>query len=402
MRRKVIGCVLLMISLTAIAGCWSRNELNELAVVMALGIDLDKEGYAVSAQVLNSGQAGTLTGGSSGGLPIVTYRATGKTIPEALQHMLSITPRTLYLAHIRVLVFGEEFARSGVGDALDFITRNHELRTDFFLIVAKHSEAYTVLDVITPVEQIPANSLYDSILVAHKKWAGTGKVTLQQFIVELERGGSNPVMSGVQLDGDSPVRGSLKNVQNAIPGSLLKQAGIAVFKKDRLVGWLNEGSSKTVNYVLNEVNSTEGSITCPDGGIVGFIITRSKSRISVAINEQQKPEFLIRLKAEANLTVLQSKLDLSKTSSIQELEQRIEDKFNKLMAENIKLVQEQYDSDIFGFGEALHRQHPKFWHVYREHWEESFPTVKIDVRSDVSIRQIGSVVQPLQKEMEEK
>ncbi|AIQ54451.1 Ger(x)C family spore germination protein [Paenibacillus sp. FSL R7-0331] len=402
MYTKSLRCILLLISLTLLSGCWSRKELNDLAIVMALGVDLDKDGYAVSAQVMNPGQSGSLSGGSNGSLPVVTYKAKGTTIPEALQRMLSTTPRSLYLAHVRVLVFGEAFARQGVGDAVDYITRNHELRTDFFLLVAKHTDASTILDVITPFEQIPANSLYSSILVAHKNWAGTGKVTLQQFIVELERGGSNPIMSGIQLQGDTSEHGSVKNVQSVIPRSLIKQAGIAVFKKDKLIGWLGEAPSKTVNYVLNEVESTQGSITCPDGGVAGFIITNAKSRIKISLNQKDEPEFVIHLKAEANLTALNSRLDLSQTASIRELEQRLEAKFDNLMAANIRQVQEKYDSDIYGLGEELHRQYPKLWRSYRKHWDETFRTVKVSVQSDVAIRRIGSVVQPQQKEMEEK
>ena len=36
-----------------------QKELNELAVVMALGIDTHENGYAVSAQVLNSSETGS-------------------------------------------------------------------------------------------------------------------------------------------------------------------------------------------------------------------------------------------------------------------------------------------------------------------------------------------------------
>ncbi|MNF08614.1 hypothetical protein D3C80_2090760 [compost metagenome] len=80
----------------------------------------------------------------------------------------------------------------------------------------------------------------------------------------------------------------------------------------------------------------------------------------------------------------------------------MEEKFDNLMAANIRLVQEKFDSDIFGLGEELHRQYPKLWRSYRKHWDESFQSVKVSVKSDVAIRRIGSVVQPQQKEMEQK
>ncbi|WP_341348355.1 Ger(x)C family spore germination protein [Paenibacillus sp. FSL H3-0469] len=395
-------CILLIISLIPLSGCWSRKELNDLALVMALGIDLVPEGYAVTVQVMNPGESGNQKGGASGGMPVVTYQAMGRTVPDALQRMLSVTPRILYLAHIRVLVIGEALARSGVSDALDFISRDHQLRTDFFLLVAKDSKASKILEIITPFEHIPANSLYSSILASHKKWAATGKVTLQQFITELERGGSNPVMSGVQLNGDLQDGGSVNNVDSIRPKTLVQHAGIAVFKKDKLVGWLGESVSKTVNYVLDEVDSTVSNAPSPGGGLAGFILTGSDSTLDVRINAQGKPEFTVKLNMQANLTTIQGRLDMNNPASIEDLQKSIEQRFDLRLTQNIREVQQKYGTDIFGFGEALHRKYPRLWRTYREHWDDSFRTAKVNVRSNVVIQRIGSVIQPMKREMEEK
>lgn len=335
-------------------------------------------------------------------MPVVTYQAIGRTVPDALQRMLSMTPRMLYLAHIRVLVIGEALARRGVSDVLDFTSRNHELRTDFFLLVAKESRASKILEIITPFEHIPANSLYSSILVSHKKWAATGKVTLQQFITELERGGSNPVMSGVQLNGDRQNGGSVNNVDTISPKTMIEHAGIAVFKKDKLVGWLDEPGSKTVNYVLDEVDSTVSNEHSPGGGLAGFIITRSDSNLDVRLDAQGKPEFTVRLNIEANLTTIQGKLNLNNPASIEDIQRNLEQDYDLSLTQNIREVQQKYGADIFGFGEALHRKYPRLWRTYRENWEDSFRTVKVKVRSKIVIQRIGSIIQPLKQEIEEK
>ncbi|MNC29755.1 Spore germination protein B3 precursor [compost metagenome] len=238
--------------------------------------------------------------------------------------------------------------------------------------------------------------------MSHKNWAATGKITLQQFIVELERGGSNPIMSGVELKGDPSDGGSVKNVQTIMPKSLIQHAGIAVFKNDRLVGWLGEDSSKTINYALNEVDSTVGNITLAEGGTAAFTVIQAVSGIDINLNSEGEPEFILKLKVKANLTAVQSTLDLSKPSSIDMIQNKIEDQFNTLMTGNIKEVQKQYGSDIFGFGEALHRKHPKLWKKYRSAWDDRFKTAKVSVRSNVAILQVGSIIQPQRREVEKK
>lgn len=402
MRGRRALTLLLILCLTSLTGCWSRKELNDLALVMALGVDLHPEGYEVSVQIMNPSETGTQKGASSGSLPVVTYKSVGRTIPDALQRMLSMTPRMPYLAHIRILVFGEALAREGVSDALDFISRDHQLRNDFYLLVAKNMKASDILEIITPFEHIPANSLYSSILVSHKNWAATGKVTLQQFITELERGGSNPIMSGVQLLGDVKDGGTPGNVRGIRPKTLIQHAGIAVFKKDKLVGWLDEALSKSVNYVLADVNTTAGSVTIPGGGTVGFTVSRADTSVDIRLDDQGRPEFLIKLKIEADLTTVEGSLDLNKPSSIQAIEEALVNKYNIKMSSDIRTIQQQYNTDIFGFGEALHRQYPHLWNEYRRHWEDSFKTVKIDVHSKVTVRRIGSIIQPLKGELDEK
>lgn len=393
--------MLLALAMLVMSGCWSRKELNDLAVIVALGIDQHKDGYKVSAQVLNPNEVRIL-GGSRGGSPVVTYRSVGTTVPGALQRLLAQAPRLLYLAHVRVVVLGEALARKGLTDTLDFIARSPQLRTDFFLLVARDSEAEEILDVATPFEHVPASSLYSSILISHQKWAATGKVTLQDFIVELERGGSAPVLSGVEVIGDPAKGNSLNNVRDIRPSTMLQHAGLAVFRDDRLVGWLGESSSKTTNYVLNEVDETNTFVDCPDEGIIGLSITQSKSEIKARLTDNGMPAFTVLLHLEADLNTAQCSVDLTDPAMIRTIEDNAVAKYNERMERNIHNVQERFAADIYGFGEALHRQHPKIWKKYRSEWNDMFKTVHVDVDTKLKVKRVGSIIQPLRRELIEK
>ncbi|GAA3407372.1 Ger(x)C family spore germination protein [Paenibacillus hodogayensis] len=401
MRGRAAKTVLLLACLSVLlSGCWSRKELNELAVVVALGIDLHKNGYAVTAQVLNPNEVRTQKS-TSGATPVITYSSEGRTVPDALQRMLIEAPRMLYLSHVRVLVFGEALARKGLSDTLDFISRNQQLRTDFFLLVSRGAQAADVLKIVTPFEHVPANSLYTSIVISHQKWAATGKVTLQKFITELGREGSNPVLSGVHVTGSAEKGSSLGNLHKIDPDALLQHAGLGVFEEDRLVGWLDESSSKTANYVLDEVHTTIGYVPCPGSGIAGVEIVHSDSDIDVSLGEDGKPEFTVRLDVETNLNAAECSMDLSKPATIENIQEKLNEKFARSLEGNIHEVQTKYGADIFGFGEVLHRKYPSVWAKYRERWKDSFGGMKVSVEADVTIRRIGSIVQPVRREMRE-
>ena len=157
------------------------------------------------------------------------------------------------------------------------------------MLVAKNGKAAEILEVVTPFEYVPANSLYSSILIS-EKWAATGKVTLQQFVTELKRSGSDPVLSGVQLNGSLAEGQSMENVKQINPATLLQHTGLGVFKG---TGWSDGWGtpSKAVNYVLNRVDTTSGFIMCPDSGIVGFSVNRADTTLDVTLNADGTPLF---------------------------------------------------------------------------------------------------------------
>lgn len=130
--RRLALCLIIGMLIPLLAGCWDRNELNEISLVVGLGLDKVDDKYKVSVQLVNPSRVAPKAGVSSNASPVVTFEESGKTLPEALRRMEVQVPRKLYFAHLRMIVLGEELAKSGISKPLDFISRNPQMRTDFF------------------------------------------------------------------------------------------------------------------------------------------------------------------------------------------------------------------------------------------------------------------------------
>ncbi|MNL83835.1 hypothetical protein D3C87_2115980 [compost metagenome] len=52
-------------------------------------------------------------------------------------------------------------------------------------------------------------------------------------------------------------------------------------------------------------------------------------------------------------------------------------------------VQKKYDSDIFGFGEVLHKKNNKAWRQLGSNWNEAFAEAEFIVDADFVVRQAG-------------
>ncbi|MCG2969066.1 Ger(x)C family spore germination C-terminal domain-containing protein, partial [Escherichia coli] len=76
---------------------------------------------------------------------------------------------------------------------------------------------------------------------------------------------------------------------------------------------------------------------------------------------------------------------------ITELEKKAEHDVQDKMRRAIKRAQNEYQSDIFGFGEVFYRQNVKDWNKMRNRWDEIFATdLEVNLKVDVQIRRLGT------------
>lgn len=207
-----------------LSGCWSRRELNDLAIQVAAGIDKVDGQYRLTSQVVEPSQAARKAGGSSRA-PVTTYSSTGKTLFEAYREMTTFSPRRMYGAHLRMIVIGSSAARDGLSKVLDLFSRDHEFRTDFFIVVAKNTTAENMLKILTPLEKIPANKLYKSLEISQKYWAPSVGITLHDLLSDLTSDGKEPVLTAMELIGSQKTGESEKNVNQIEPEAGLTTSG---------------------------------------------------------------------------------------------------------------------------------------------------------------------------------
>lgn len=399
MRRYGMLFVALFIIIGLLTGCWSRRELNDLAISVGMGFDKKDDQVQVTIQIVNPGEVASKRGGTGMTTPVSTFQATSQTIFEALRKISKQSPRRVYTSHLRILVISEELAREGITPILDGISRNHEMRTDFYIIVAKGTTAENVLKILTPIEKIPSNKLYTTLELSEKIWAPTVKVRLDTLVSDLQTEGKDPVLTGIEIKGDPRKGNEMSNVDRISPASYLQYSGVAIFKKDKLISWLNNKESKGYNYITDNVKSTIGHITCPKGGILAVEVVRTKTKMRGKV-ENGKPQIFVDVYLEEDVGEVQCKIDIMDPKSIAELEKAAEKEVQSIMEAAIQKAK-KYEVDIFGFGEAIYRADPKYWNKNKSNWKEQFVDLPVHVKADVKIRRLGTVSDSLLQKTKE-
>jgi spore germination protein KC len=326
--------------------------------------------------------------------PVVLYAETGKDLFEIKRKMTTKSPRKIYNSHLRMVVLGEEVAKEGVGDIIDFFARNHEYRTDYYFVVAKGVSAHALLSSLTPTESIPGMEMFDSLKTSEENWAPTKSMRIIEMANSIIADGKNPVLSGIEIMGGDIEAKTTDTLKHSDDIEKPTYTGLAVFKKDKLAGWLDQDESKGYNYITGNVKNTVGYVEYSDNVKVTFEITKAESDIKPSM-VNGKPVIDVIIKIRQNVGAVSGEFDVSKQENIDILTGLAEEKLKSMCQKVIKKAKTEYKSDIFGFGEAIHRKYPKYWKTVKDNWNNEFEKLTVNVTVETKTIQLGQITKPL-------
>ncbi|WNS77459.1 Ger(x)C family spore germination protein [Bacillus sp. DTU_2020_1000418_1_SI_GHA_SEK_038] len=393
MRRRIFSYIICFF-LIFVSGCWDRKELNDRAIWLATGWDVgEKENIRLSGQIVVPSKMQSQNGGGGGAKEYFTVSATGKNVNDALQNMQTKLSRESFPGHRRVVFFGEEFAKHGLKHQLDANTRGPDvsLRTDIFIV--KGGTAIEALNLSYPLEKPPAAAT----IKVHEEIGGRGDTAFLSFLIAATSDGVRPTVPVVQI-GQSQV-GDSSGKENASE-SVLQIAGVAIFNKDlELIGYLNNLENRAMLWVMGILKKL--TITVPiKNGNASLIMTKIKSDIVPEISKDNKIKFIVKLTGEGALLENNTDLNLIEPKNIKYMEKKFEERAQKKVQQVIKKVQEEYGTDIFGFGEAIHKKHPHLWKSLKKDWDMHFSDAIVSVKVNLRVKRIGMTGQSILSESE--
>lgn len=391
LQKAAILTILSALSLTA-TSCWNRREIESLGFVSAVGIDRSKEDDQIelTVHIVKPFAMGTVEQGSSLEKPFWVASAKGRTTFDAIRNFLDISPRRLFWAHNNLIVFGEELARKGVLDVIDVFYRDGEPRRRANILVVQGTTAREFLQAEFELERLPAEGIRGILLAARTGLSTIATPTLNDFLQMLEDEGVEPVALRAEIIPKRQtfdITGDLLRTEVKALGRL---SGAAVFKDDKLVGWLDKYETRGLNWVKGQVKSGILVINQPgqEDKFIGLEILRAKGGVKPETTDD-RIVFTVKVEAEANVGDVQGFINFMDPPEIWSvLEQRMADAIrNEIMAAVAKA--KQLGSDVFGFGAELGRKNPKQWAKLKDRWDEEFRRIDVKVEVKAKLRRFG-------------
>lgn len=381
-RFGAFACALACASL--LQGCWDRTEVNDLGLITGAAIDRQDENHIrLAVQIFvpraSGGGGGGMEMGSKGGVgtsSTFVHSAVGENIADALSHLQERMPRRLFWGHAEVILFGEAEARHGIRDDIDYLMRAPQPRERAYIYVCS-GQARQVLEMQATLERDSSEALREIA-----KSGESMSVTMTQLAKMLADESGAAALPWLK-------RNAPRTKTNP-DGSANYSNGTAVFKDDRMVGVVDDATTRGILWLRNEIKN--GVITVrPEGGqgSVSAKVLRGKTTLKPRI-AGGKWSMTVRIKTDTDALQNASSVNLmTSQAAVRSVEKALEQDLTARVDMALQKVQKNLKADVFDFAGAFHRAYPKAWHRYGSRWDENFPEVEVKVIPQVRMLRPG-------------
>jgi len=385
MRRLTRSACLMLAVLAVMAlagGCWDKKELNEVAVVIGVGVDLGNDDrFNLTAQVIKPTTQGA--NGSSGGseLPTWSITASGITFTDAVSELNRISPRRLYWPHLQIVIFGEALARKGISPVLTWFERDRDSRSGTFVTVTR-GKAEDLLNQKIELGSVPAKSMADLINNAQIRQLPARQMTLRRLTGILSTPGMDPTLDIIN---PREIRGKVETYE---------LAGAAVFRGDKMVDSVTNETVHGLAIANNRYENAILTVACPrnDKAYASYQLTDFQSRMRVDWVDG-RPRALLDVFIEGNVNDQTCQEQILTPAAMDELEKNVADKIEELVTGMFEKGADRR-SDVFGIGRKLRMRHPAVWRKIGPDWPSELQRVKLEIQTKSNIRRGGLVIEP--------
>ena len=377
--KKLFLLLYIIIFIPFTTACWNYREVDQMTIVQGFAIDKTEQGnYLLTFEVIDFQESGTEQKVKS-----VLIESEGETLMSAIRNSISKNSPKLYFGHTTVVIISQEVAREGVLKVLDFFFRDAEPRLNINLFVSENETAGEILKAKALTSEILSVEI-TNILDEEKSLSKALLIPAYEFVNALVEDGISGIMTSVC---------TVENNEEKV----VKLCGTAIFKEDRLQGFINNEETYALSFILDEVKggivvANLGSKT--DEEKISLEILNSGTNVK-PVYKDNKFSIIIDIDTKVALIEHNSKKSYNDEEGRKELKKIAEEQLKNKIENIIKKIQREFGVDIFGFGNRFYKELPEVWKEQGEKWSEIYEDLEVSVVTNIDIRHTGLLIKPI-------
>jgi len=337
-----------------------------MTIVLGMAIDKSNDNnYKLTYEIVD------LSTSNQGSAESKTIESEGKTIFDAIRNTENKLNNKLYFSHMKIIIISEQIAREdGVEPLTDIFERDAEPRGDIRVVISQEETAKDIITAKTLTDDFMSDEIAQIIKENKKTTSYTKDMTLLKMHNTLNSEGSSLVLPAIH------------NINNGKENEV-ELNGIAIFKEDKLIGYLTPEESRSFLFVDDEVEGGIIVINTEKNGLISLELSNNNTNKKYTYDGNH-----VQMAIEVKPSVYLAE-QLSRNSIENEDIKKYEIITNQYISEQIKIilqkVQSEVDSDIFKFGTIIYKKDPKLWSQLKKSGNDYLKNMEFEIIVDTSI-----------------
>lgn len=368
MKVRFIILLFLIFNIFFIAGCSNIEQLDDKMIIHGVGIDRVENTFELTIQQFS------VTGSNEKEEGAQVVKTKGNSLMDAFSDLSLQTGKTPMFSQNLVLAIGEETAYNGINDILDFFVRYYESRPTVKIIIVK-GKAESVLSFKKDDKLIMAKDIM-AITESERINSKVMSSNIFQFVGALKNSTLDPIASIVSVE-----------MQN--DEEILAANGTAVFKNDKLAGFIDTNSTRGALIINNRLNGGTEVIDVESVGKVSYSLEKSKSKVKFKL-ENGKPIYNIIIKINTNIYEIERDIKTQlPDNAFNLMEEALISRIKTITNQAIYKSIFEYNSDIFGFGQIALKSDKEYFRTVENNWDQAMKEAKYNIDVSVKIDDTG-------------
>lgn len=150
--------LIIILTLLLCTGCFDYKEINDLAIINAIGVDYENDEYVITLEILND-----QIDKDSSKITSYTKVGHGKNLTSAIENAADKLSKQLIFNHIKLMILSKSVVENKFDNIIDLFLRNTYFRENFYVISATKNKPETLLNHTTNESPIASTAIIDTL-----------------------------------------------------------------------------------------------------------------------------------------------------------------------------------------------------------------------------------------------
>ncbi|MFD0961504.1 Ger(x)C family spore germination protein [Paenibacillus chungangensis] len=346
---RVVLCLVLVLSILLLAGCWDYKEIQKAVYTTTIGIDYSDNEYTIYMQALTFSNVAQREGERPARHKSVIGTGKGKTMTEAFFDLYKYEQQTLYWGHIMAVIIHENALKQlRVEQFIDLINRYREIRYNLWLF-GTNTDIKEILNITPNFGYSPSESVLMKPEHNYAQYSSIKPVYFYRFIADYYDRGKNAILPRINVNNTHWQEGMEKTPQLVIDGAY-------IYNREHLNGYLS------TDQLIGKRYTSPASIRLPltiwlHGKPAATLVLNRPNVNHTFVVKNGKVVFDISIHISGFID------ELVQEPNEREVIEAVEKKITEEVRETFR-TGKKMKADVYNLGTVLFRYHYRDWQRY--------------------------------------